>query len=125
MRQAYLITAVLALSVVLAGRSLADGDPANGAKLFKQKCGICHSAEAGQNKVGSSLAGVLGRKAGTAANYSYSEAMRNSGLTWDSATLDSYLTGPRAKVPGTKMTFVGLPKESDRADVISFLSTLK
>jgi cytochrome c len=51
--------------------------------------------------------------------------MRNSGLTWDSATLDSYLTGPRAKVPGTKMTFVGLPKESDRADVISFLSTLK
>ena len=125
MRQAYLITAVLALSIVLAGRSLADGDPANGAKLFKQKCGICHSAEAGQNKVGPSLAGVLGRKAGTAANYSYSEAMRSSGLTWDAPTLDSYLTGPRAKVPGTKMTFVGLPKESDRADVISFLSTLK
>jgi cytochrome c len=120
-----LITAVLALSVVLASQARADGDPANGAKLFKQKCGTCHSTQAGQNKVGPSLAGVLGRKAGTAATYSYSEAMRNSGLTWDSATLDSYLTGPRAKVPGTKMTFVGLPKESDRADVISFLSTLK
>ena len=51
--------------------------------------------------------------------------MKNSGLTWDAATLDSYLTGPRGKVPGTKMTFAGLAKESDRADIVAYLSTLK
>jgi cytochrome c len=125
LRQFPLIAAVLAFSFALGGQARADGDPANGAKLFKPKCGLCHSTEAGQNKVGPSLAGVVGRKAGTIATYSYSDAMRNSGLTWDSATLDTYLAGPRAKVPGTKMTFVGLPKESDRADIISYLSTLK
>lgn len=125
MRQALLIAAVLALSFGLAGQARADGDPANGAKIFKQKCGLCHSIETGQNKVGPSLAGVVGRKAGTIATYSYSDAMRNSGLTWDSTTLDAYLAGPRAKVPGTKMTFVGLTKDSDRADIVSYLNTLK
>ncbi len=129
MRQAPSIAAVLVLSVMLAGVSAgqarAGGDMANGAKIFKLKCVICHSTQAGQNKVGPSLAGVFGRKDATAPNYSYSEAMKNSGLTWDAATLDSYLAGPRAKVPGTKMTFAGLSKESDRADIIAYLSTLK
>jgi cytochrome c len=125
MRQAALVAAALVLSCVLAGQARADGDPANGAKLFKQKCGLCHSVEAGQNRVGPSLAGIVGRKAASIETYSYSDAMRNSGLTWDTATLDSYLAGPRTKVPGTKMTFAGLPQESDRADVISYLSTLK
>ena len=129
MRQAPLIAAVLAFSFMLAsvsaGPARADGDPANGAKIFKLKCVICHSTQAGQNKIGPSLAGVFGRKAGNAPNYSYSEAMKNSGLTWDSATLDSYLAGPRAKVPGTKMTFAGLSKESDRVDIIAYLGTLK
>ncbi len=129
MRQAHSIAAVLALSFMLAGMSAgqarAGGDPANGAKIFKLKCVICHSTQVGQNKVGPSLAGVFGRKDATAPNYSYSEAMKNSGLTWDAATLDSYLAGPRAKVPGTKMTFAGLSKESDRADIIAYLSTLK
>jgi cytochrome c len=129
MRQALSIAAVLALSFMLAGVSAgqarAGGDPANGAKIFKLKCVICHSTQAGQNRVGPSLAGVFGRKDATAPNYSYSEAMKNSGLTWDAATLDSYLAGPRAKVPGTKMTFAGLSKEPDRADIIAYLSTLK
>jgi cytochrome c len=124
-RQALLIAAVLALSSVLPDQARADGDAANGAQLFKQKCGLCHSTEAGQNKVGPSLFGIVGRKAAANATYNYSDAMRNSGLTWDPATLDSYLAGPRAKVPGTKMTFAGLPKDSDRADIIAYLSTLK
>ena len=125
MRQAPLIAAALALFCLLAGQARADGNADNGAKLFKLKCGLCHSAQAGQNKVGPSLAGVVGRKAGTAEKYSYSEAMKNSGLTWDAPTLDIYLTKPKTKVPGTKMTFAGLPNESDRADIIAYLSTLK
>ena len=120
-----LLLAALTFCLAAVGSAWAEGDAANGAKLFKQKCGICHSAEAGKNKIGPSLFGVVGRKAGSVADYSYSEAMRNSGLTWDGASLDVYLANPRNKVPGTKMTFPGLPKEPDRADVISYLSTLK
>jgi len=125
MRQTPAIAAALALSLLLAGQARADGDAANGEKLFKLKCGMCHSATAGQNKVGPSLAGVFGRAAAMAPNYTYSTAMKNSGLTWDAATLDVYLTKPKDKVPGTKMTFVGLAKDSDRADIIAYLGTVK
>jgi len=124
-RHATLTAAVLALAFALAGQASAAGDAANGGTLFKQKCGLCHSAQAGQNRVGPSLFGVVGRKAGSVPSYSYSDAMKDSGLTWDDATLFSYLAGPRAKVPGTKMTFAGFPNASDRADVIAYLNTLK
>ena len=125
MRHAKLVAAMLMLSLAWAGQANAAGDATNGATLFKQKCGLCHSSQAGQNRVGPSLFGVVGRKAGSVESYNYSDAMKNSGLTWDDATLDSYLAGPRAKVPGTKMTFAGFPNESDRADVIAYLNTLK
>ena len=72
-----------------------------------------------------SLAGVFGRAAAIVPNYSYSDAMKNSGLTWDAATLDVYLTKPKDKVPGTKMTFAGLAKATDRADIIAYLGTVK
>ena len=67
------------------------------------------------------LNGVVGRKAGTYPGYAYSEANKNSGLTWDEATLKDYLKNPRAKVPGTKMIFPGLPKEEDIDNVIAYL----
>jgi cytochrome c len=116
---------VIGLSLSAATLARADDDAANGADLFKHKCGSCHSIEVGKNRVGPSLAGVVGRKAASIETYSYSAAMRSSGLTWDPATLDSYLTNPRAKVPGTKMTFVGFPQAKDRAETIAYLSTLK
>ena len=100
----------------------ADGDAANGEKIFA-KCKACHTVEAGKNKVGPSLAGVVGRKAGTAEGFNYSDAMKNSGLTWDEATLNTYLTGPKKLVPGTKMAFPGLPNEQDRLDVIAYLKS--
>ncbi len=103
----------------------AAGDAAAGKILFTQKCGICHSPVEGQNKIGPSLYGVVGRKAGTAANYTYSDAMKNANRTWDEATLDDYLTNPRQKIPGIKMIFAGLPEQSDRQNVIAYLSTLK
>ncbi len=119
------ILAIVGLSVCWASLARADDDATTGQDLFKHKCGTCHSAEAGKNRVGPSLAGVVGRKAASIETFSYSAAMKSSGLTWDLATLDSYLTNPRAKVPGTKMTFAGLPQANDRRDIIAYLSTLK
>jgi len=117
--------AVVGLSLCLASLARADGSAANGEELFKHKCGTCHSVEAGKNRVGPSLASVVGRPAASIGTYTYSAAMRRSGLTWDAATLDTYLTNPRAKVPETKMTFPGLPQANDRTDIIAYLSTLK
>jgi len=85
------------------------------------KCQACHSIEKGVNKVGPSLHGIVGTKAGDVPGYNFTDAMKNSGLTWDEATLDKYLTSPRKTVPGTRMVFPGLPKEQDRQDVIAYL----
>jgi cytochrome c len=111
---------LLAAQLTMATTVLAEGDPAKGKQIFN-KCKVCHSAEAGVNKIGPSLHGVVGRKAGTLSGYNYTDAMKNSGFTWDEATLSKYLTNPRKAVPGTRMIFVGLPKEQDRLDVIAYL----
>ena len=99
----------------------AAGDPEAGRQVFR-KCQACHSLDPGKNLVGPSLAGILGKKAGTDANFGYSPAMKQSGLTWDSATFERYLTNPQATVPGNRMPFPGLKSEHDRADVIAFLA---
>ena len=96
------------------------GDPAKGKTVFA-RCAVCHSLEAGQNKVGPSLHGIIGRHSGSIDSFTYSNAMKNSNLTWDEATLDKYLTNPKALVPGNKMAFPGLPKPEDRANVIAYL----
>ncbi len=97
------------------------GDPAAGEKVFL-KCKACHQiGENAKDAVGPVLNGVVGRKAGTYPGYSYSDANKNSGLTWDEATLKEYLKNPRAKVPGTKMIFAGLTKDADIDDVIAYL----
>jgi cytochrome c len=115
---------VLALSlmqfVVRIPTTFAAGDPAKGKQIFV-KCQACHSIEKGVNKVGPSLNGIVGTKAGDVPGYNFTDAMKNSGLTWDEATLDKYLTSPRKMVPGTRMVFPGLPKEQDRQDVIAYL----
>ena len=89
------------------------------------QCAACHSVEPGMNGVGPSLAGVVGRKAGSVSGFAYSEANKASGLTWDEKTLDTYLTNPMKMVPGTKMTFAGLPDPAQRKAVIEYLKTLK
>lgn len=104
-----------------AGAARAEGDPAAGEATFKV-CKVCHHiGENARNFVGPVLNGVVGRKAGTFPGYNYSDANRNSGLTWDEATLMRYLQYPRAVVPGTKMAFPGLAKEQDAANVIAYL----
>jgi cytochrome c len=113
-----------ALTVVLmlaAGSALAEGNEARGERLFNQQCKACHTLnKGGQNIVGPNLNGLFGRKAGSA-DYQYSDSMKNSGIAWDEKTLDDYLKDPKAKVPETKMTFIGLRQDQQRQDVIAFL----
>jgi cytochrome c2 len=90
---------------------------------FKQ-CQVCHSVAPGKNGIGPSLAGIYGAKAGEVAGYDFSDAMKNSGLTWNAATLDKYLAGPQAVVPGTKMSFGGLKDADKRKAVIDYLKSL-
>ena len=85
---------------------------------------MCHATEAGQNKIGPSLAGIVGSKSGTVPGFDFSPAMKNADITWDDANLDKYLANPTGFVHGTKM-FVNLPSESDRQNVIAYLNTLK
>ncbi|MCI0468333.1 MAG: cytochrome c family protein [Beijerinckiaceae bacterium] len=99
------------------------GDAAEGEKIFAQKCKVCHQiGEGAKNFVGPELNGLSGRKAGAVEGFSYSDAMKASGITWDDATLKEFLTSPKAKVPGTKMIFAGLSKEGDRDNLIAYLS---
>jgi nitrite reductase (NO-forming) len=98
------------------------GDAAAGRQVFR-KCQACHSLEPGKNVLGPSLAGVMGRKAGSVEGYNYSPAMKQANLIWDQKALDAYLADPGKAVPGNKMPFPGLKTDHDRADVIAFLAT--
>lgn len=121
MRGFSLFAAVAALTLpMMAHAQDAAGDAAKGKQVFT-KCQACHSVEAGTNKLGPSLHGVVGRTSGTLEGFNYSQAMKDAHLTWDAATLDKYLSGPKTLVPGTKMVFPGLPKEEDRLNVIAYL----
>ena len=100
------------------------GDPAAGEKVFNQ-CKACHTVEAGKNRVGPSLHGVVGRKAGTVEGFNYSPAMKEYGQTWTPENLDKYLSDPKGAIPGNKMAFAGLKKPEDRANVIAWLSQQK
>jgi cytochrome c len=96
-------------------------DAASGEKIFVQ-CKACHQiGENAKNAVGPVLNGLFGRKAGMIEGYSYSAANKNSGITWDEATFREYIRDPKAKIPGTKMTFPGLkdPKQID--DIVAYL----
>jgi cytochrome c len=111
--------AALAIS---AGGALAQ-DVAAGAHVFL-KCKACHQiGDNAKNMVGPALTGIVGRSAGTYPDYNYSDANKNSGITWDEATLKVYLKDPKAKVPGTKMTFPGLSSDADIDNVIAYLKT--
>jgi cytochrome c len=115
------VGALVALGIV-AGSARAQSE---GEKDFKKYCSACHTTEPGKNKIGPSLAGVVGRKAGSEPGFQYSEANKKSGLTWDEATLDKYLTDPRKMVPGTKMAFAGVKKDDERKAIIDYLKTTK
>ena len=115
--------ALLAVTLT-AGVSHAAGDSQNGKKVFN-KCMACHAVEAGKNKLGPSLHGVIGRKAGTVEGYKYSDAMKASNLTWNEETIAKFLADPKGTVAGSKMIFPGLKNEAEITDVISYLGEQK
>jgi cytochrome c len=116
--------ALLAICATLGVYSAAHADVSAGQAVFKSQCAICHSVVAGKNLNGPSLFGVVGRKAGEEPGFHYSSANKESGLTWDAATLDRYLQAPRVVIPHTLMSYQGLKDTQKRADLIDYLTTL-
>jgi len=103
-----------------AGGALAQ-DLAAGENSFK-KCLACHRVGPdAKNLVGPVLNGLEGRKSGTIEGYSYTDANKNSGITWDEKTFAEYITDPRAKIPGTKMVFAGIKSENEKAALWAYL----
>ena len=118
-----LLSAVVTLSLG-SSAGLAAGDSAAGQQFFTTHCTPCHATEPGVNKVGPSLAGVVGRKSGSAPGYNYSAALKAANITWDEKTLDQWLQNPTGDVHGAKM-FITVPNAGDRQNAIAYLETLK
>ena len=124
-------TASLSLALILTAGLLsttanAAGDPEAGAKIFPRLCGGCHQVgESARPGFGPQLNGIIGRPAGTSANYVYSEAMKNSGLTWNRETLIAYLKDPKGVVPGTRMIFWGLSDKEKVENLLAYLQSFQ
>lgn len=130
-----LLKTVLASAVVLAttaGPAAAQqlkignltGDAARGQAAFAP-CRACHVTQPGVNRVGPSLHGIIGRRAGSVPGFNYSAANKNSGVTWSPQVMFTYLENPRKFMPGTKMAYAGLKDPQKRADLIAWLATQK
>ena len=116
------LSALLVIATSAAASSALAQDVAAGKTSFN-KCMACHSiGEGAKNKVGPELNGFDGRKSGTAEGYSYSDANKNSGITWNEAQFKEYIKDPKAKVPGTKMAFAGIKNETEINNLWAFIS---
>ncbi len=125
--QTFLAIALAAISaVIFAANAIAGGNPKKGADVFAEECGDCHSAKEGKAKKGPPLHGVIGRKAGSVADFSgYSEPMKQSGIVWTEERIDAYIATPKKVVPGGKMKYDGLSDATSRIDVIAYIMSLK
>src|SRR5438128_8606518 len=114
--------ALMILTVTATASAAMAQDAAAGKSSFN-KCLACHAiGEGAKNKVGPELNGLNGRKSGTAPDYNYSDANKNSGITWDEATFKDYIKDPKARIPGTKMVFAGIKNEQEAGDLWAFLA---
>jgi len=113
--------------LLLAGSATAAlaADPAAGEKIYKAQCGICHAVTAGENRIGPTLFGVVGRPAGSVPGFNYTADHKKLGIAWNAATLNKYLANPRAMVPDTSMVYAGLKDDAERADLVAYLETLR
>jgi cytochrome c len=116
----------LSALIVIASAATAPAALAQDAEAGKSsfnKCLACHAiGEEAKNKVGPELNGLDGRKAGTVPDYNYSDANKNSGITWDEAAFKEYIKDPKAKVPGTKMAFAGIKNETEANNLWAYIS---
>lgn len=113
--------ALFAMSAPISTAEVLAADAARGQQLWESRCTGCHSLD--ENRIGPKHRGVFGRKAGSAADFSYSPALQKAGFAWDAAKLDAWLTNPQALVPGQRMNF-RVAKPEDRADIIAYLRSL-
>jgi cytochrome c len=115
-----LTLALIGTFALTLGTAMADGDAKRGKKIYN-KCKACHTLD-GKHRVGPTLKGVFGRKAGTAEGFKkYSKAMKGADVVWDEDKIKEYVTKPKKFIPGNKMIFVGLKKKKDRADLLAYL----
>ncbi len=119
------LAAVACGAAVIVPWPVQAGDATTGQGVFRSQCSICHSPAAGRNIVGPSLFGVVGRHTASVAGFRYSTGNQNANFTWSETMLERYLESPQAIVPGTAMSFGGIKDPAKRADVISYLATLK
>jgi cytochrome c len=121
MKKLILTALAVITSTAVASEALAQ-DAAAGKTSFN-KCMACHAiGEGAKNKIGPELNGIDGRKSGTAEGYAYSDANKNSGITWNKDQFLEYIRDPKAKIPGTKMVFAGIKNEKEANDLWAFLS---
>jgi cytochrome c len=113
---------VVAAGLVMALPAVASAQDAEAGKAVFNKCRACHDiGPNAKNKVGPHLNDIFGRKAGSVEGFNYSDALKNSGIVWDEASIDAYVADPKGKIPGNKMVFVGIKDEADRKNLIAFL----
>jgi len=118
--------AAIALTAVVGAVPALAADPNAGKALFRAQCALCHSAEPGDNggAQGPNLNGVFGRHSASNGDFGYTQALKNSNLTWDAASLDRFLSSPTTVVPGSAMV-IPVPKDEDRANVIAYFQAVK
>lgn len=115
------LTSLISLNTAAAQQQIVLADIDRGKELYNRRCGACHSIDT--NRIGPKHKGLLGRTAGSLADYEYSEALSRSSLVWTKETLDAWLKDPQGLIPGQKMGF-RLKKEAERDSIIAYLSSL-
>lgn len=112
----------LGAAVALAQDKAAERD--DGQASYNNACRTCHSTKAGDNRLGPSLAGIVGQKSGSQAGFSYSAALKDGSITWDDKTLDAFIANPEAVAPGNNMKpYTGMTDAAERAKIVAFLKS--
>jgi cytochrome c len=124
-KQLLVSTAAAAMFTFSAMAQAAAPNAAAGQIVYKSQCAMCHATVAGKNGLGPSLSKISGRKPAAISGFSYSPAMKAAAGKWDAATLDRFVSNPRAVMPGTRMIYAGQKDATKRADLIAYLATLK
>ena len=137
MKQQAVIVLFAAAAIVVGASAWADSsagvqevhfDPSQikeGKTFFNDVCSTCHTDKPNKHKIGPSLFGVVGRHAGSAPGFDYSDAMKGAPVTWTDEALDRYLADPKSVVPGNKMPYQGVKNDERRKDIIAYLHTLQ